>query len=811
MYTVVDKREAFVIIIWQNTGSQKQKLKEVWFNRKEQTMKRKIQRKTAVLLMSAVCILSGCAGSKPNIEPGETGNNSGNTQTELGDEQTSFGEDITNDLYAGYFETPEPTKEAEHTLTPEPGEEAENTLTPEPTKKAENTPTPEPTKEAEATQAPELTKTPENTSATGMEGVTITCVSGTDGCYTVEGNTITFHGCTENSAYAISGQFKGNIVIDAGEDYKFELELQGLSLISDNANPIVVLSGDKVTLTAKKDSQNYIYDTRAAVDTENSEEKAAAIYAMTDLKIAGKGELTVVSENNNGIHTKDDLEVKNLTLTVQCKDNALKGNDSVTLENATATLIATAGDGIMTTNSDISSKGNQRGTISVAGGSYTVYAACDGLDASYDVVIEDASTVLTVFTDKYSNYSEEVTAVADEVYYIRSVSKNWKYSVKYYNSDEDYVWVNADYHSEVSSRRSSYYYYSFPKKEEYSKMQFYIYSSDMEQSQETEYLAVTDYLTMNGDYDTFALESRGNNISYGWTNYTTEPSGGMGGHGGFGGFGGFGGMNDGNTDKGDHSTKGIKAANEIYINAGNITIKSYDDSLHADNSETLENGEAAKGNIVISGGILSLYSNDDGIHADSTVTVADGKITVLNSYEGIEGTNVVISGGTISVNAKDDGINGTATSGTAITISGGNIYIYCSGDGVDSNSRTSYEGIVFSGGNTVIISTSGGNSAIDTEQGYRYDGGSVVAIMPSNGMTQEVTHCKNFSSIGSSRSTTVIAGRYLNVTVGGETVVVVQMPSGLSAKVTYLGSNGASVSVDETTTATLDENGVCWF
>lgn len=782
-------------------------------------MKRKIGRKTAALLMSAVCILSGCAGAKTNIEPGETMNNSESTRTDLGDETTAFGEDITQDLYAGYFETPEPTKAAENTPTEETAadssKEPEATPAAEPTKSAENTPTEEmaadSSKKPEATLTPEPTKKAENTSAAVMDGVTITCVSGTEGCYTVNGSTITFAGCTEDSVYAISGQLKGNIIIDAGDDYKFELELQGVSIISDSTNPVVVLSGDKVTLTAKKEFQNYIYDTRAAVDTEATEEKAGAIYSVTDLKIAGKGELVVISENNNGIHTKDDLEVKNLTLTVQCKDNALKGNDSVTLENAMVTLIATAGDGIKTSNSDISSKGNQRGTISITGGEYTIYAACDGLDASYDVVIDDASTVLNIFTDKYSNYSEEVTAVTEDVYYIRSISKDWKYSVKYYNSDEDYVWVNAVYHSEVSQRRSSCYYYSFPKKEEYSKMQFYIYSSDMEQSQEAEYLAVTDYLTINGDYDTFALESRGNNISYGWTNYTTEPSGGMGGPGGFGGHGGFGGMNDGNTDKGDHSTKGIKAANEIYINAGTITIKSYDDSLHADYSETLDNGETAKGNIVISGGTLSLYSNDDGIHADSTVTVTDGKITVLNSYEGIEGTNVVISGGTISVNAKDDGINGTATSGTAITISGGNVYIYCSGDGVDSNSRTSYEGIVFSGGNTVIISTSGGNSAIDTEQGYRYEGGSVVAIMPSNGMTQEVTHCKNFSSIGSARSTTIIAERYLNVTVDGETVVVVQMPYGLSAKVTYLGSNGASVSVDETTTATLDENGVCWF
>ena len=30
-----------------------------------------------------------------------------------------------------------------------------------------------------------------------------------------------------------------------------------------------------------------------------------------------------------------------------------------------------------------------------------------GIDAAYDVVIDDASTVLNIYTDKYSNYTEE--------------------------------------------------------------------------------------------------------------------------------------------------------------------------------------------------------------------------------------------------------------------------------------------------------------------------------------------------------------------------------------------------------------------
>ena len=50
-----------------------------------------------------------------------------------------------------------------------------------------------------------------------------------------------------------------------------------------------------------------------------------------------------------------------------------------------------------------------------------------------------------------------------------------------------------------------------------------------------------------------------------------------------------GGMNDGNSDKGDHSTKGIKAANEVNIYNGTIYIKTYDDAIHGITGKAGEN------------------------------------------------------------------------------------------------------------------------------------------------------------------------------------------------------------------------------
>lgn len=576
--------------------------------------------------------------------------------------------------------------------------------------------------------------------------ITITCVSGTEGCYRLEGNVLTFTEVAEDSVYAVSGKLNGNIVIDIGDDHRFDLELQGLSLVSDSINPITINSGDQVSITAKAGSKNYIYDMRSAVDESDETVYADAIYSCVDLKICGKGSLFLISENNRGIHTKDDLKIKNLSLLVSCVDHALKGNDSVKISSGDLTLIATKGDGIKTKNSNISSKGNQKGTVTIDGGTVRIYAACDGIDSAYDVVVDGETTQLEIYTGKYSNYSQQESSPEDE-----------------------------------------------PK--------------------------TNQEMPPDMDHPPEGMDSMPDNMGHtpddmGKPGNMGGRPGGMGGGrpddmgGGHGGMGGFGGM-DGNTNKSETSMKGIKSGNAVTIIAGTIQIKSYDDAIHADGGQTLENGETSLGNVSVSGGMLTLYSNDDGIHADQCLRIVSGTIRVDYSYEGLEGNQVEISGGNISIVASDDGINGTATSDTAISISGGKIYVSCSGDGLDSNSRASYTGIVISGGSMVVMTNGSGDSAIDTEQGYTYSGGSVIAIMPSRGMTNELTHCKDFSSIATKTTLKLSAGDYLSV-VDGSTVATVEIPETMSAMVVYLGSNSAQFETKNTTSANLDGNGIWW-
>lgn len=576
--------------------------------------------------------------------------------------------------------------------------------------------------------------------------ITITCVSGTEGCYRLEGNVLTFTEVAEDSVYAVSGKLNGNIVIDIGDDHRFDLELQGLSLVSDSINPITINSGDQVSITAKAGSKNYIYDMRSAVDESDETVYADAIYSCVDLKICGKGSLFLISENNRGIHTKDDLKIKNLSLLVSCVDHALKGNDSVKISSGDLTLIATKGDGIKTKNSNISSKGNQKGTVTIDGGTVRIYAACDGIDSAYDVVVDGETTQLEIYTGKYSNYSQQESSPEDEPKTNQEMPPDMDHPPEGMDSMPDNMGHTPDDMGKPGN-----------------------------------------------------MGGRPGGMGGG------RPDDMGGGHGGMGGFG----VMDGNTNKSETSMKGIKSGNAVTIIAGTIQIKSYDDAIHADGGQTLENGETSLGNVSVSGGMLTLYSNDDGIHADQCLRIVSGTIRVDYSYEGLEGNQVEISGGNISIVASDDGINGTATSDTAISISGGKIYVSCSGDGLDSNSRASYTGIVISGGSMVVMTNGSGDSAIDTEQGYTYSGGSVIAIMPSRGMTNELTHCKDFSSIATKTTLKLSAGDYLSV-VDGSTVATVEIFETMSAMVVYLGSNSAQLETKNTTSANLDGNGIWW-
>ena len=239
-------------------------------------------------------------------------------------------------------------------------------------------------------------------------------ISTSDGEYVKTNN---IYMITKAGTYSLSGKLEGQILVEAGEDDEVVLELNGVSISYDSDSPIKAVSGSKLEVSAKKDTENIIKDNRSKKTTEIESQGEGAISADIDLKLKGSGVLAVTGNYNNAVHTSKDLTIQKLKLKATGYNNALKGKDSVNITSGTVQAYAQTGNGIKTDDSDVSSKGNQRGTITISGGSVYVDSLRDAIDASYNVVIDETDsevpTSISIKTGTNSSSYNKSTFKAD--------------------------------------------------------------------------------------------------------------------------------------------------------------------------------------------------------------------------------------------------------------------------------------------------------------------------------------------------------------------------------------------------------------
>lgn len=264
-----------------------------------------------------------------------------------------------------------------------------------------------------SSQSTSINSTGHNTKVSVEEPEDIDVSENTEGFFIVTSDGT----CTKNNnvytlssagTYTLSGKLEGQILVKAGENDEVVIELNGASISYDQDSPIKAISADKVEISAKKDTENTITDKRSAktVDTDTLGE--GAIYADCDLKLKGSGTLVVTGNYNDGVHTTKDLTIQKLTMKVTGYNNAIKGSNSVTITSGTIQAYAKTGNGIKTEDNDISSSGNQKGTIAINGGYVYVDSLHDAIDSAYDVVVDqldtEVKTSVNIKTGKNSTY-----------------------------------------------------------------------------------------------------------------------------------------------------------------------------------------------------------------------------------------------------------------------------------------------------------------------------------------------------------------------------------------------------------------------
>ena len=514
---------------------------------------------------------------------------------------------------------------------------------------------------------------------------------------------------TAAGEYTLSGALAdGQIVVDAGDEAKVKLVLKNAAVTCSFGAPIYVKSAAEATVRAETGTYNTVSDLRTG--SAEGVEDDGAVYAACDLKLSGDGTLIVETAFDNGVKSKDDLTLKDLTLKVTAAGNALKGNDSVTIKSGSLLLISTASDGVKTENSDLSSKGKQRGTISIQGGQVDVYAARDGLSAAYDVEIaEEEACAVNIYT---AAYADEGAATGGTATYLvvpaALYSEDLSYYACLYTDDGAATYQACTYETMIYGGRTAYYGLSFRIPDGYTNVRFEIVQSGVTPDG-TNQQSSTAGETVNGAMNGYLITAVSNDtISGDWVQIS----------------------DGGSSAKTAYSAKGVKAENEIRISGGTITIYAMDDGLHANGGASLESGGTGLGSITVNGGTLTVTAADDGLHADGALTVNSGTVTVVESHEGLEANVVTLNGGAVDVYADDDGLNaGKGSLTPMVYIHGGTARIRTgSGDTDAIDSNGSFE---MTGGTVLVLGGSqmgGMSGSVDVDGTVTVTGGTIVAL-----------------------------------------------------------------------------------
>lgn len=563
----------------------------------------------------------------------------------------------------------------------------------------------------DATAAPLPTKTPEVTGTTFVSSITfsekdvtladesgnVIEASDASNLYVTDGTYVTIitpTNDTKNSAnnreITISGTCSnGQISVSVDKtiypDGEVDISLAGLTLSNPNNSPIYVNSIDgSCNISVKNKTTNVLSDGESYT---NPDEDNGVIYSKDDLKIKGKGTLTITGNCGYGIISKDDLKVYNGTIQITSKDVCLKGKDSVKIgdkddfgtegayENLNLTLNSTTSDCVRSNNpmddSTLASEDDdyadgKEGTIIIYGGTIKATAYGDAFQSKGTLTVNGGT--FDLYTYEGSQYSDHTNSnPGNGGISIPGNGGMWGRP----GSSRPTIDTTISTSSEVSAKG---------------------FKSEGD-------------MTINGGTATFDTSDDcfhcGGNLTINGGTFTIATG-----------------------DDGIHSD------NALAITDGTIQItKSY---------EGIEGTD-----IQISGGIIDVVSSDDGVNAAGGNSASSWNSffpsTISSNY------SILISGGYLHVNADGDGLDSNGT----ITICGGTTLIEgpsnTGNSSIDADGQFNFEGgVIFAldGGGMMEegIPSNTTNYLIATIDGT-YLSSNSIAIADASGNVASIFQC----------------------------------------------------------------------
>ena len=210
--------------------------------------------------------------------------------------------------------------------------------------------------------------------------------------YEIEGTDVSI---TAAGTYVFSGDCDdGSITVKKGVT-GVTLVLNGLTLTNADSAAITLNKTAEAALIAAAGSENTVADTAGA----NDENAAVKVKSGASLSLSGTGTLTACGNAKNGIKGASDavITVDELTLNIKAADDGLSCDDELTIKGGRVNITA-GGDAVKASpdtddaeNPDTTSLGN----VTISGGTITLEAAEDGIQADGDLTISGGTFAVT--------------------------------------------------------------------------------------------------------------------------------------------------------------------------------------------------------------------------------------------------------------------------------------------------------------------------------------------------------------------------------------------------------------------------------
>lgn len=205
----------------------------------------------------------------------------------------------------------------------------------------------------------------------------------TDASVRIDGQTVTI---TQAGTYQIAGTLDdGALIVESGENAKITLVLGGVSIKNSTGAAIQIATADDVTIELAEGTTNVLQsgeEVDIATATESKEASGGALQSKADLKIKGRGSLTVLGYLNNGIHCTKDLKIKNGNISVTALGHGIKGKNSVTVSGGTVT-VTSGKDGITSDETE----NEEKGFVTIEDGEIIITSVGDGVSAETTLTV----------------------------------------------------------------------------------------------------------------------------------------------------------------------------------------------------------------------------------------------------------------------------------------------------------------------------------------------------------------------------------------------------------------------------------------